>query len=951
MNILSVKKAIARVVFAVCLFVMFLLCNVVVHAEEQTTVIKVGYTLNYGIVKSPMVVGAEGYGCEYLEAVFDYVEGDYELEFVYCEWTEVSEMIQNGEIDLFGPVTYTETSADLYLYTEESFGDNFIFLSTLKGNEATYNNFANVDGSTIAVQENNPNEYLLYEYLEENGWEAEIVYFTDNDYESVMNDNEYDFCLCSSLQTFQNLTPVVNLGYEQAYYVSNMEHAELMNLIDAGMDELDEKEYMYQEKLYLKYYDYDILSDSYITQDEYDLLQEQELYYIGIQDIYGSISYKNEEGAFEGIVVDAMEQIAEIAGIQYVFVEVTEDTREEEFQMLDFSFLSYGENAKEHTVESTAFCEMPYVMVERVVDESEEIVNIGVLSYYGLIETQEEGYIFDREMVEYDSLVVLQEAYNKGEIDSLILTSSNMNLIRDDFEDMNFIATNLDMSLNLCLIFQDNYSEDMIEIFNKVVDQMDEKAIETSVLKYSTGETAEINITAIIRKYPYVVPVLIIFICVLVIVEISLTAKQRRSHLSQLLNYDKLTGLISGHKFEEDVQKALADDAEGQYSIITIDIDHFKYINDVFGYEIGDCVIKKVGNCISKISPQAILVGRNSSDIFVVLLKREKNEEHSLQFSDEDRGYLFSELVPYIGETYKISFSIGIYDIIDRGLNVNFMVDCANIARLEGKGVANTTIHKYDNHMDRKRMVSMNLIANMVQGINNHEFVVYYQPKVHLLNKEITGAEALVRWYRNEELIPPNDFIPLFEKNGFIEKLDFYVLEEVCQFIKKHPEVPKISVNLSGVTITKKGVAEHIIEVVERYKVVPEKLEFEVTETAFIDEFEQVVNALEMLRIHGFVISMDDFGVGISSLSRLKSMPIDILKIDREFIWDSIGNEKGMEILKNIINMATGLHLETIAEGIETNEQEQMLIALGCQMGQGYYYMPPVPEARFLETL
>lgn len=933
------------------LFMTIVWSGQTVSAQEEPTIIKVGYTLNYATLKAPIVVGNEGYGYEYLNRIFEYVDGDYELEFVYCEWTDVMSMVETGEIDIFGPITYTEYNAETYLYTEESFGDNFIFLSTLDENIANYDNYDSIDGATIAVQANNPNEYMLYEFLEENQLEAEVVYFTENDYEKAMEEQGYDLCLCSSLQTFNNLTPAVNLGNTEFYYVTNYDNADLIEEIDQAMQEIDAKEYMYQEKLYLEYYDYSILSDTYITEEEQLLLQEQETYYVGVKDIYGAVCSKNEDGEFEGIAIDAMEMIADIAGIEYVFVEITEDMKADELENLDFSLLTYDEEERRNTTKSNAFCELPYVLVERMAEEGEILDSVGILPYYGITEISQEGYLFGREIIEYDNLADMQDAYNKGMVDSIIITTSNMNLVRGDFIASDFIVTYLDMSLNLCLVYEDGYSEEKVAIFDKIIAQLDETAIQSSVLTYSTSEDTVLSMREILREFPYAIPGTIIALAVMTISFILLFANRKKNYLYQLLNYDRLTGLSSGHKFENDVYEILSHNAEEHYAIVTIDIDHFKYVNDVFGYEIGNIVIQKVGGCISKIAPHALAVARNSSDVFMVLIKQEVPKSQVLEFTDEEKNKLFSELRPYIGDTYKLSFSIGVFDIVDRNLDINFMIDCANMARLQGKSFAHTTINRFDSDMNHKRLLATDLITNMVKGITDHEFVVYYQPKVRLDTRKIVGAEALVRWYKNGTLIPPNDFIPLFEKNGFIGNLDLYVLEEVCIFIDKYPSTPIISVNLSGVTIVKTNITDSILEMVDRYKIPHEKLEFEITETAFIENFEQVVHSLEILRTNGFTISMDDFGVGISSLSRLKKIPIDILKIDREFIWDSVNNDKDEKIVKNIINLAKDLDLETIAEGIETDSHEQMLLEMDCEMGQGYKYSRPLPEAEFLRWI
>lgn len=197
---------------------------------------------------------------------------------------------------------------------------------------------------------------------------------------------------------------------------------------------------------------------------------------------------------------------------------------------------------------------------------------------------------------------------------------------------------------------------------------------------------------------------------------------------------------------------------------------------------------------------------------------------------------------------------------------------------------------------------------------------------------------------------PPNDFIPIFEKNGFIERLDYYIFEQVCGWIQSHKGegIPPISVNLSGITLVQADLCDNLKRIMEQYEITPDQIDVELTETAFVDSSDEALSAVSQLKAMGLAISMDDFGAGISSLNRLKKIDIDTLKIDRELIIDQEENEKGASILKNILMMAKDLNVKTVAEGIETQQQLEILQSFGCDMGQGYYFSRPVSGAQLL---
>lgn len=915
------------------------------EAQEDATVIKVGYMLNYGTIKSPIVKESEGYGYEYLTTIFEYIDEDYELEFVYCEWEEAKEMLLSGEIDILGPTTYTESNADILLFTEESFGDNFIFLSTLSENSVYTDDYDDINGSIIAVQEDNPNEYLLYEFLDEHNLQADIVYFTDNDYERVLEDNGYDFVLASSLQTFDNLIPVAILGNLEFYYVTSLDNSELISSINDAMQEIEYNEFMYQEKLYLEYYDYTILSSSYVTEEEYAILQEQEIYNVGVQNLYCPICYLGSNNEFQGIAIDVLEMMAEIAGISYNLVEITEETTEAEWDALDFAFTTIGEDSREDAIESDAYYAIPFLMIER--DDVDEIDSIGIMTYYGITEVEYEDHLYGRTIYEFSNVMELMESYNSGEIDSMIMTTTTLNMERDEFDNLNFVSNTMDINLNLTIAYSEDYSSDSIEIFNKIIAQLDTAEIESSVLLHSSSESTYVTIIDFLKENPMVV----IGTAIIIVLYVLITEYRRRKALYNLLNYDELTLLCSKHRFVSRTNKILKKKFRRKnYSIVTIDIDNFKYINEFYGYNVGTVVLKKVAREIKENAQNAVLISRVNADNFMLLVKREGIEEKLFKSIDGDNP-LFKSLHKNIDETYRLTFSIGIYDIDDPTLDLNFMIDCANSARGLGKNVANTTINKFTAEMDSKRIIDNDIVANMVKAIADEEFVLYYQPKICFETSEIMGAEALVRWMKNGNLVPPNQFIPVFEKNGFIENLDYYVLAKACEFIKKHPNTPMISVNLSGITVMKENVVERILGIVDESKIPHSKLEIEITETAFVDKIDLAIHRIQELRTKGFHIAMDDFGVGISSLNRLKNMPIDTMKIDRAFIVDSIMDPKGAHIIRNIVNMAKDLNLETVAEGIETKEQEKFLVELGCDIGQGYYFSRPLPEKDFVKKL
>ena len=294
----------------------------------------------------------------------------------------------------------------------------------------------------------------------------------------------------------------------------------------------------------------------------------------------------------------------------------------------------------------------------------------------------------------------------------------------------------------------------------------------------------------------------------------------------------------------------------------------------------------------------------------------------------------------------------GIYKISKSDNDINTIMERANTARKTIKGGHKNSFAFYDKEMHKKILKEKEIENSMVDALNNGEFIVYFQPKYSLSDYQIIGAEALVRWDNPQKgLIPPIEFIPVFERNGFIVNIDFYVFEEVCKKIREWMDegqkVVPISVNLSRMHFVNSNFIEKFKLIVDKYKIPTRLIELELTETAVLDNIEGLLDTMNNLKEKGFVISMDDFGTGYSSLNLLKELPVDILKLDRAFFTEKDESNNEKIVISNVIKMAKELKMKVISEGVETISQVEFLKQIGCDMVQGYLFSKPMPVKEF----
>lgn len=453
-----------------------------------------------------------------------------------------------------------------------------------------------------------------------------------------------------------------------------------------------------------------------------------------------------------------------------------------------------------------------------------------------------------------------------------------------------------------------------------------------------------------ILMYAFFVLILIIVITAyIVIVRVSFRRLTKANEeVSRIAYTDSITGYSTWDKFVLDAKSLLRHEYR-RYALVSFDIDKFKAINDMYGHEEGNRVLKLIADTVNRNLQDGETFSRINSDNYYILM---------LYSSDSDTARRIGSLIQAI--EYEITefvpvLSFGIYRITDKSVSIRRMGDLADIAKRTVKYGDASAYTFYSESMLEKMREEKRIENEMQTALDMHEFCVFYQPKVSLDGKvNLTGAEALVRWIKDGTVISPGKFIPLFEKNRFIVKLDYYIMDQVCQKIKQwesyYPHL-LISVNMSRAHLRDPQFVEKLNDICLSHGVSTSSIEIEITESAAYGSLDVLTAVFKQLKDYGFHISIDDFGSGYSSLNMLKDLPADVLKIDRAFLAESNSNKRANDILGYVIRMAGSLGMHTICEGIETDEQAKLLGGLGCEMAQGFYFAKPMPSDSFEEIL
>lgn len=407
---------------------------------------------------------------------------------------------------------------------------------------------------------------------------------------------------------------------------------------------------------------------------------------------------------------------------------------------------------------------------------------------------------------------------------------------------------------------------------------------------------------------------------------------------------DSLTGIANGEAFYKAAGKMLKTHPKTTYVIGVVNVRKFTVINELFGYKTGKNVLRFLAENLDRYLQGNRICARLNADNFAVCIPYRREEMDA--FMDK-----LTEMCESYELEFPLSLNVGLCIADDRNESINLILDHAILALTLVMKSNRVDVAFYDKSLRLRMLREAEITSEMQQALVEKQFEIYLQPQVNHRTGELTGSEALVRWIHPDKgMISPGEFIPVFEKTGFITRLDRFVWEEACRVIadwkKRGRRVIPISVNISRIDILELDLVEVFKEILQKYNVTTDELRLEITESAYVEQGNDIMEIVGQLRAEHFIVEMDDFGSGYSSLNTLKDVPVDVLKLDLKFLSGG-ESERGDIILKSVVDMATRLKLAIVAEGVETKPQADLLNRLGCETIQGYLYSRPIPVPEF----
>ncbi|MBR6916951.1 MAG: EAL domain-containing protein [Clostridia bacterium] len=938
-----------------------------VFAHNSENVIRVGwYESSFNMTDE--LGRRSGYAYEYQQKIAAYTGWTY--EYIEGSWTDLMQMLSDGRIDLMSDISYTEERAENMLFSALPMGAEEYYLFVSPGNdEISSEDISTFDGKTVGV----PKDSVLIDYLNDftssNGIAVKIIELTgtEGENQSMLVNGKIDmYMTISSFVDPDTAIPVCEVGSCDFFFAVSKSKHRILTELNSAMKRIREENRYYSQQLSAKYLQSKGVN-LYLSADEKKWLSDHGTIRVGYQDNYLAFCAKDPE---TGELTGALKDYLEYASVCFENADISFEPVAYPTSAAAMEALKVGEvdcmfpaNLTDYDGEVQGLLITPALMrtdMSAVIRESEKLtfykkdrvtvaVNAGNPNYNMFLL----DHFPDWRSIFFKDTDECLAAVADGKADCLLISVYRFNNIAD-FCDRNGLTTiSTGVEMDYCFAVSRG-STSLYSILTKITGNVPSSAVNASLSYYFT-EDAKIGFIDLIRQNLLLILAVIAVVILLIMLLIMKSSKSKKKaiesqELISATETDELTGLYNRSFFYEYAFRMYHDAPDKPMDAIVLNIDQFHSVNAINGRAFGDRVLRMISDEIRAfLIENGGIASRAEPDRFAVYTSR--LEDHR-SFFDRLQGMLNT-----MSANASIRLRMGVMPW-QEGTEPHQQFEHALIACNLARDNYKEHLIVFDESVRKRESYEQRLRNDLNRALDKFEFEIHYQPKYDIQSDtpRLVGAEALVRW-RHPELgmIPPGEFIPLFEKNGQVSAVDKYVWNETAKQVSlwrdEYGVTIPVSLNLSRVDIFDHTLESTVEGMVDKYGLDQSDISFEVTESAYTENAEHFIYVVKRLRSKGYRIEMDDFGTGYSSLNMLSTMPIDVLKMDRAFIRDIDRDEKDVQMVELILDIAKNLKVPVIAEGVETEEQYGLLKKLGCKFAQGFYFCRPLPAGEFEEKI
>lgn len=963
MNIRNRKIKVFGMLSAAMIILLLMAPALKPHAEEER--VRVGYFFMPGYQESTQAGSRWGFGYDYLQEIARYTGWKY--EFIDATWDECLNMLEDGELDI---VAYAKSSSEgmgRFDYSEYPMGMTSTVLTTMSDSNYYYNDFSNFDGMDIGVVKGSGVDKETKKLFDSYGISMQVQYFdSDQELRQALENGMIDAVAAGNHRSLINEKVIAAFNAAPFHAITQKGNTRIMKELNDAMESIVLTDPYFEKELYSKYFEENVAYKIALTREEkYYVDRHKTLRIATAPDSTAMCYFDGSE--YTGITIDSVKALAEKVGfeVEYVKTESYKDSVEMllrgEIDVVGDFYSNYGWGEQNGVILTAPYMEVHYIEVRMKGKEySPEDTRVATCENFFFNTLYILKHYPEENMVYFPTEEACVDAVRKGQAEVAYINQYTAGILLKDDKNLKLKTNELyDTSHGLSVAIDED-NRILCSILNKAVSNLEPSEIKKITDKHTQQESEKVSLPRYIFYNPleFILIICAFFgVIVAALLYFIFVKRKYNKHIYELAYRDKLTGLGNIYMFENIVEKRWLEYRGDNVFILSLDISHFSTINETYGRVVGDFTINYVGRRLNELYGEEGIVARSKVDNFLVfgIYDREnKVEEWIEQIKKEIGVFPYQENEACKTDIY-INYNFGVViERCTRSTSIKNLIDHAEIARKAAKRV-NSHLCYFNGEMEQQIQREKTIEDCMESALRDGEFQVYYQPKYCMSNDEIIGAEALVRWKSKEYgFMNPGEFISIFENNGFIVELDFYVMEQVYKMLRERMDcgksVVQVSINQSRIHFSQKNYIERLNELRSKYSIPQNLIELELTESIFAN-MRDISEVVDKLKTNGYYLSVDDFGSGYSSLNMLKEVPIDTLKIDKDFLSGEDRNGRYQKVIRKVVELAKDLNMNIVCEGVEREEQARFLQSIGCMYAQGFLYARPMAQEDFLRLL
>lgn len=940
---------------ALCLAVG--LCSETACAKDRRSV-KVAFFPMGGFHEKDEDGNYTGMDAEYLDSLRKYAYWD--IEFVECgSWDEALKLLSEHRVDLVGSAQFSTQRAEVYQYADLPSGYTFGIIGANGDSTLAYEDFEAMKHITFGMVKTyvRREEFILY--MRDNGVYSPRIreYNSTEEMQNALDAGEIDAIVHTFMEVKEGQRLIGRFAPRPFYYITYQGNDEVMRELNYAIADVKMNEPSLETQLMNKYYQSKLDKSIVFTTEEKEFIRNAGPVEVGYFDGYYPFVYE-ENGECRGLTRELLESVAAVAGLSLEWVRI-EDPQHASQALLDgtIDVMSYCVHTKEETGENLLsrlkeYTQIPLVLVTQKDTEFKSIRTLAAVNYL----SEKAGQVIDlddgTELLIFDTQQDCLDAVKEKKADAALCDgylaeyqlSAEMKYYNME------IRRVLNQEHGVSMTVRESDAV-LAGILNKTLLTVDARAVNDYMLARnlynltSVGQFVEDNSAAII---------VLLLLVLMAVIAVGLHMIRDAKKIQKLMYKDVDIDIWNLNHLIYNGKKSLeADKGKHAFALAYVNIAQFQRYRMVYGWKNGQKLLMVIADVLSRcVRDNGEICSKADGDHFVILLSSEYGEipERLKNICGLVEEYVLQHL------DSRIELHAGMKYLTPDGEDLREAIVCANQAIEFIQPNSGERVKVFDASLEeaiRERHERQKLLDSVSVDDN---FATYYQAKVDVRTEQVVGAEALVRFLdptAGGAVRSPGFFVPYFEQTGKVVEIDFFVLRCVCQMLRRRLDlgepVVTISCNFSRIHFTKPGFTDHLISIIEESGVPKDLIEVEVTETLIMEEFEQKIAEQTMRDLHarGMRISIDDFGSGYSSLGVIEKIPASVIKLDRSFLLNQEDRERQVKIMKRIVDLADDLDAQIVCEGVETDEDVDLMREIGANVAQGYRYAKPVPETAF----